>query len=141
MIIGQAGKMCFSRMSEGEDVLETIKKCAEENSIHAGAILVIGTLRDAVLGYYKNKEYKYIHLNAPLEIASCIGNVAVDDKGEVLVHAHIVVSDENGQALGGHLMKGCHVGATAELVIIEGKDVNLQRVFDEKTKLNILKLG
>jgi predicted DNA-binding protein with PD1-like motif len=80
-------------------------------------------------------------LNKPLEIASCIGNITVDDKGEVLVHAHIVVSDENGQAFGGHLMKGCHVGATAELVIIEGKGVNLQRIFDQKTKLNILKLG
>jgi predicted DNA-binding protein with PD1-like motif len=128
-------------MSEGEDVLEGIKKCADESGIRAGAILVIGTLNDAVLGYYRNKEYRYIYLNTPLEIASCIGNITVDDKGEVLVHAHIVVSDENGQAFGGHLMKGCHVGATAELVIIEGKGVNLQRIFDEKTKLNILKLG
>jgi predicted DNA-binding protein with PD1-like motif len=38
-------------------------------------------------------------------------------------------------------MKGCHVGPTAELVVIEAIGVNLQRIFDEKTKLRLLKLG
>jgi predicted DNA-binding protein with PD1-like motif len=38
-------------------------------------------------------------------------------------------------------MKGSLVGATAELVIIEGVGVNLQRAFDEKTRLNLWKLG
>jgi hypothetical protein len=70
-----------------------------------------------------------------------MGNIAVDEKGEVIVHAHLVVSDEKGEAFGGHLMNGSHVGATAELVIIEGAGVNLLRIFDEKTKLRLWKLG
>jgi predicted DNA-binding protein with PD1-like motif len=52
----------------------------------------------------------------------------------------LVVADEKGEAFGGHLMKDSHVGATAELVVIEGVGVNLQKVFDEKTKLRLWKL-
>ncbi len=59
----------------------------------------------------------------------------------VMIHAHIVVTDEAGQAFGGHLMKGSIVSATAELVIVEGLDAHLVRTLDSKTNLNLLKLG
>ena len=39
------------------------------------------------------------------------------------------------------MAKGSHVGATAELAIIEGLDVDLVREPDEKTKLNLLRLS
>jgi predicted DNA-binding protein with PD1-like motif len=69
-----------------------------------------------------------------------MGNVALDEKGEVVVHAHVVVTNEKSEAFGGHLMKDSPVGATAELVIIEATEINMQRIFDEKTKLRLLKL-
>jgi predicted DNA-binding protein with PD1-like motif len=141
MLKGQVGKMYFARILEGEDLVEAIKKRAEETDVKAGIFFLIGTLKEAVLGYLKDRQYKYIHLGGPLEIASCMGNIAVDEEGEVIIHAHLVVSDEKGQAFGGHLMKDSHVDATAELVVIEGLNVNLQRVFDEKTNLRLWKLG
>jgi hypothetical protein len=82
-----------------------------------------------------------IHLDGPLEIVSCIGNIAVDEKDEVVIHAHIVVANEKGEAFGGHLMKNSYVGVTAELTIIESVGVNLQRIIDEKTKLKLLRSG
>ncbi|MEM3459125.1 MAG: DNA-binding protein [Candidatus Bathyarchaeia archaeon] len=141
MLKGQVGKIYFSRILEDEDLAEAIKKRVEESGVKAGVLIFIGSLKDAVLGYYKEGQYKSIRLDGPLEIASGMGNIAVNEKGEIIVHAHLVVSDEEGRAYGGHLMKDSHVGATVELVIIEGAGVNLQRVFDEKTKLNLLKLG
>jgi predicted DNA-binding protein with PD1-like motif len=51
------------------------------------------------------------------------------------------VSNEKGEAFGGHLMKGSHVGPTAELMMLEASDMILQRALDEKTKLKLLKLG
>jgi hypothetical protein len=128
-------------MVEGEDLAEAIRKRVEESGIKAGTVFLIGSLKEVVLGYFTGKQYEYIRLDGPLEIASCMGNIAVDEKGEVIIHAHVVVSDEKGRAFGGHLMNGSHVGATAELVIIEGIGVNLQRVFDEKTKLRLWKLS
>jgi hypothetical protein len=141
MLNGQVGRICFSRIFEDEDLAEAIKKRVEQEGIKAGVFLLIGTLKEAVLGYYKEGQYSPIRLDGPLEIASCMGNIAVDEKGEVIIHAHLVVSNEKGQAFGGHLMNGSYVGVTAELVVIEGLNVNLQRILDEKTKLRLLKLG
>jgi len=141
MLKGQVGMMYFVRIREGEDLAEAIKERVEETGIKAGIFLAIGSLKEAVLGYLKNGQYKSVELDGPLEIASCMGNVAVDEKGEVIIHAHLVVSNEDGEAFGGHLMKGSHVGATAELIIIEGVGVKLQKVLDEKTKLRLWKLG
>jgi len=141
MLKGHVGRICFSRILEGEDLAEAIKRRVEESGIKTGIFVLIGSLKEVVLGYYEEGEYKTIRLDGPLEIASCMGNIAVDEKGEVIIHTHIVVSNEKCEAFGGHLMKDSHVWATAELVIIEVVGVNLQRSFDEKTKLNLWMLG
>ena len=141
MLKGQVGKICFSRLFTGEDLAEAIQKKVEQSNVKAGTFFVIGSLKNVVLGYYKEGEYRSIKLEGPLEIASCMGNIAVNEKNEIIVHPHIVVSNERGEAFGGHLMKGSLVGATAELVIIEGLGVNLQRTLDKKTGLNLWKLG
>lgn len=138
---GRIGRICFSRLSEGEDLAEAIRKRVKESGIRAGIFVLIGSLERATLGHYKEGEYKSIRLDGPLEIASCIGNVAVDEKGETVIHPHIVVANERGEAFGGHLMKDSPVGATAELVIVEATGVSLKRAFDEKTKLNLWKVS
>lgn len=140
MLEGKIGRIIFSRIRTGEDLAEAIKENVEKSGVKTGLLIAIGSLKSATLGYYKEGEYKYIRVEGPLEIASCMGNIAVDEKGEVIVHAHVVVTDEKGEAFGGHLMKDSPVGATAELVIIEALGVNLKRVFDKKTNLKLLDL-
>ena len=137
MMKGQVGQICFSRIFEDEDLVEAIRKRAEQNDIKSGALFVIGSLKRVVLGYYKEGKYDYIKLDDPLEIASGMGNIAVGEKGEVIVHMHLVVSNEKGEAFGGHLTEGSPVGATAELVIVEGVGVDLRRARDAKTGLNL----
>lgn len=141
MLEGKIGKICFARFSENDDLAESIKKAAEESGVKAGTMLLIGVLKHAVLGCYKQGEYVNTELKGHVEIASCMGNIAQDEKGETIIHAHIVVSNEKGEAFGGHLMKGCLVGPTAELVIIEATDLSLERAFDERTKIKLLRLG
>ena len=138
---GKVGRICFSRLFENEDLAEAIKKRAEESGIKAGMFLLIGTLKEVVLGYYKAGQHEPIRLAGPLEIASCTGTIAVDEKGEIAVHAHVAVSNEKGEAFSGHLMKNSHVGVTAELTIIEAVGVTLQKIFDEKTNLKLLRLS
>jgi predicted DNA-binding protein with PD1-like motif len=140
MLKGQVGRICFSRIFEHEDLAEAIKKRVDESGIKAGIFILIGSLKNVIIGYYKERQYMPIELDGPLEIASCMGNIAVNEKGEIMIHPHIVVANEKGEAFGGHLMKGSIVGATAELVIIEASGVKLLRAFDEKTSLNLWKL-
>lgn len=141
MLVGQTGRICFSRIFEGEDLVEAVERRVQESGIRAGIFVLIGSLKKVVLGYYREGRYSWIELDGPLEIASCMGNVAVGEKGETAVHPHIVVSNRKGEAFGGHLMKGSQVGATAELVIVEAVGVNLRRAFDEKTGLNLWSSG
>ena len=136
---GRIGNIHFFRLRQGEDLLEAIKSRVQKGSVRAGIFLLIGTLKNAVLGYFKEGLYTPIKLDGPLEIASCIGNVAISEKGEIIVHAHLVVADEKGEAFGGHLMNGSIVDATAELAVIEGAGVSLTRELDEKTGLRLWK--
>jgi len=135
---GKIGKVFFYRILEDEDLLEAIKKKANKSTIKSGFFILIGSLKSAKLGFYKEGKYQEISIEKPLEIASCMGNISVKENGELVVHAHLVVSDENGNAYGGHLLPQCKVAATAELVLIEAENVNLIRKFDEKTGLHLL---
>ena len=141
MTIGKAGKIGVFRLLENDDLIESVKKRAQESNIRAGAFILIGSIKHAVLGYYRDGEYKNTKFEGPLEVASCTGNVAVDEKGETVVHAHVVVTNEKGEAFGGHLMTDSPVGATAELILIETEEISMVRVFDEKTKLRLLRLS
>ena len=52
----------------------------------------------------------------------------------------MVVSDKNGNAYGGHLLEGCKVAATAELMLIEALEVDLRRKFEDKYGLYLLNI-
>lgn len=137
---GKIGEVYVFRLLEGEDLADAIKRRAEENKVKAGTFMLIGSLKEATLGFYKDGQYHSTRIDGPLEIVSCMGNVAVDESGETIIHAHIVVSNEKCEAFGGHLMKNSIVGATAELILIRLEGITLQRALDEKTKLKLLNL-
>ena len=139
MFAGQIGRMLVFRIPEDEDLAIAIKKRAEESSVKAGVFLLIGALKNVTLGCYRKGVYERVKFAGSLEIASCSGNIAVDEKDNVVIHAHIVVSNEKGQAFGGHLMEGSRVGVTAELMIVEGLGLHLVRSLDEKTNLKLLR--
>jgi len=135
---GKIGRIFFSRIFEGEDLLKAIKSRVEESKIKAGLLFLIGSLKEGCLGFYEEGEYKKVEIKKPLEIASCIGNISSKENGELVIHAHMVVSDKNGNAYGGHLLEGCKVAATAELMLIEALEVNLRRKFEDKYGLYLL---
>jgi len=130
----------FIRLDENEDLLNAIKEKAERNNIRAGFFFLIGTVKKAVLGFFKEGSYKPIQLSGPLEIVCCAGNISAREDGELVVHAHIAVGNEHGQMFGGHLLAGCIVDVTGELVLVETPDTKLKRVFREKLNLYLWSL-
>jgi hypothetical protein len=135
------GRTIFVRLDENEDLLNAIKERAEQNKIRAGFFFLIGTVKKAVLGFYKDANYKPIHLSGPFEVVCCSGNVSVREDGELVVHAHIAVGNEEGQVFGGHVLPGCVVGVTGELALVETPDARLKRVFRENLNLYLWSLG
>lgn len=133
-------KVIFARFFEGEDLIETIRQTAEQNGVNSGFFFLIGTLKTAVLGYYENGKYLHIEKPGPLEIVSCMGNISIKEKDELVVHGHIVVSDRDAAAYGGHVLPGCLVDATAELVLVKTGDRDLLRELDAPRNLYLLSL-
>lgn len=134
------GKTVFARFVENEDLLESITDVAKKAGISAGLFFLIGTLKKANLGFFREGKYETIEMDQPLEIVSCSGNVSVKEN-KVFAHAHIAVSDDKGGVFGGHVMPHCTIGETGELVLVEAKGLKLLRKFDEKIKLYVWSLG
>ncbi|NHJ13608.1 MAG: DNA-binding protein [Candidatus Thorarchaeota archaeon] len=134
-------RVIVARMEPGEDILEVIEKVVEFHNIRSGTINLIGAISRAHLGYFdrKAKEYRSYVLKQDLEVVSCMGNISRLSDGSAVIHAHMVVSEETGACFGGHLMKGCEVSVTIELIIQE-LDVDLRRKKDAETGLNLLNL-
>ena len=127
------------RLEEGMDLLKEIVRIAKEKHIGSGMLMAIGALKGARFGFYTGGKdvYKYMELDKHLELLSCVGNIALKD-GETLVHAHIVLGDEEGRTYGGHLMEGTMVSPTVELHILKIGNLSLTRHFDGRTGLNLL---
>jgi len=136
----KTGKLVFTRLLENEDLLDSITKVADKTSIQTGFFFLIGTLKKAKVGFFRDGRYETIKMNQPLEIVSCLGNISVKEN-KIFAHAHISVSDEKGRVFGGHVMPGCVIGATGELILIEAVGIKLLRRMDENTKLYIWSMG
>lgn len=140
LIEAKAGKMIFARLFEDEDLLEAIAQTAEKSGIKAGFFVLIGTLKKAKMGFFHQGRYQPINMAELLEIVSCIGNISLKE-GKLHVHAHIAVSNIKGEVFGGHVLPGCTIAATGELILVEAVDVNLVRELDEKTQLYLWSVG
>ncbi len=99
------------RLSPGMDVKEELERIVKQRGIKAASVLTcVGSLRDAVVRFANRPNGTT--LKGPLEIVSLIGTL-----GEDGLHLHIAVSDRDGVTMGGHVMPGCRVFTTAEIVL------------------------
>jgi len=86
----------------------------------------IGSLTQAVLRYAAQDAGTQI--DGPLELIALAGTLSPDG-----VHLHASVADAQGVVRGGHLMAGCTVRTTAELVLAPLPDWQFARRHDPAT--------
>ena len=115
-----------------------IKTAAQEHDITSAMFYLIGAVKKAVFGFYKDGEYQPIIINENLEILSCLGNISKKDE-DIIVHAHATFGNSEGKVFGGHLLEGSIIDPTGELFILQLQD-ELRRKFDPATKLSLLDL-
>ena len=92
------------------------------------------------LGYFdwEKKEYKRIPVREQVEVLSLVGDIALDEKGQPKVHAHVVVGKSDGTAHGGHLLEA-HVRPTMEVTLAEAPRY-LHRKYDPESKIALIRL-
>ena len=133
-IITAAGTMtchCL-RLHRGDDLLLSIKALAAQKNIRAGVVLSAvgciskGRVRDA-------SGITIREIPDHCEIVSLNGTVSA-----LRCHLHIALSKEDLSTIGGHLVPGCIINTTCELVIAELPGISFGAEADPETGYNEL---
>lgn len=104
-------KTVCKRLHRGDDLLCSIQQLAAQQHIRAGVVLSgVGCVTQARVRDASGITVRQI--SEPCEIVSLNGTVS-----EVRCHLHIALSKEDLSTVGGHLVEGCIVNTTCELVI------------------------
>ncbi len=116
------------RLRSGADLLGELQTLAQKEGISLGLISGIGALKSAAVGIFLPEESRYEtrEFVGELEICHLSGNISIKDK-KPFVHAHLVISDRQGRAWGGHLLPGCRI-FVAEAVILAFKGSKRERL-------------
>ena len=133
----EKNNIIFIRLFPNEDLNEEIKKVCNQFKVKTAIVISgIGQLKNATLGYFKEKgNYMDEIFNKPLEILSLTGNI-INQNNDFILHLHTILGDEKKNTIGGHFIKGI-IGVTAEIVILK-TDINASRKLDGKTGLKTL---
>jgi len=112
-------KQITKRLLKGEDLKTSIIQIAKKEKIQAGVILCsVGSLSKIHLrmaGADTTRTY-----TGEFELISLNGRIA---KNGSHIHVHLSFSDKQGKVSGGHLMEGCVVRTTLELVLLSFDDI------------------
>ena len=104
------------RLRRGDDLLQEVQKMAQEEQLELAVILsAVGCVTKARLRDASGVTIREI--DEPCEIVSVTGTVS-----RKRCHIHVALSKEDLSTVGGHLVEGCLINTTCELVlgVVEG---------------------
>lgn len=124
-------KVYCRRLHRGDDLLAEIRRLAQEENLEAGVVVsAVGCvsrarIRDASGVHVRevNEHCEIVSLNGTVSAARC--------------HLHIALSKEDLSTVGGHLLPGCIVNTTCELIVAPlcgwrfGTEQDAQTGYDE----------
>ena len=115
------------RLRRGSDLLKALQEYARTRRIAAGTVVSgVGCVTRARVRDASGVTVRA--LNEPLEIVSLMGTLSA-----ARTHLHIALAREDLTVLGGHLMEGCIVNTTAEVVLLELDGVRFGAEWDGET--------
>ena len=115
------------RLRRGSDLLKALQDYARTRRIAAGTVVSgVGCVTRARVRDASGVTVR--ELNEPLEIVSLMGTLSA-----ARTHLHISLAREDLTVLGGHLMEGCIVNTTAEVVLLELDGVRFGAEWDGET--------
>jgi hypothetical protein len=114
------------RLVPNQDIKKALNSFLDENRLSSAAIIsAVGSVREYALRVSDGTSVIKGFENR--EIVSLSGILTKDG-----IHAHISLSGLDGSVIGGHLMEGCLIHTTLELVLIALED-ELTREYDPNT--------
>ena len=115
------------RLKPEQDLKASLKTFVEQNNIQSGFILTtVGSLKQATLLFASQDETQVFEER--FEIVSLVGTLSTHG-----LHLHISLSDKNGKTIGGHLVDGCIIYTTAEIIVGTTENFTFLRTVDTVT--------
>ena len=121
------------RFSPGDDLKASLQRFTHQQSIAAGCILTtVGSLQQASLRFAGQNDATVL----TERIVSLVGTLSLEG-----LHLHMAIADAQGQTLGGHVMPGCLIYTTAEIVVGVLSGLTFHRRIDGQTGYQELAVG
>ena len=115
------------RLKPTQDLKTEIEKLIAQKQIKAGWIgTCVGSLTNYNIRFANNPNGNSD--SGHFEIVSLTGTVSQNGS-----HIHISISDSTGKTIGGHLLEGCKIYTTAEIVILSSNEYEFKREKDGST--------
>lgn len=122
------------RLKPGQDLRVELERFTKAKNIQAGFIVTCaGSLRKAALRLADKSDST--GFDGKFEIVSLVGTLTPDGP-----HLHISISDGDGKTIGGHLVAGCEIYTTAEIVIGDALGLVMSRAEDSQSGYKELKV-
>jgi predicted DNA-binding protein with PD1-like motif len=118
---------CVKRLSRGHDLKRSMAELMESSGMRAAVVAsLVGSLTHAKLRAAGGQ--KILDITGPIEITGATGTLSPTG-----MHVHIAIADANGATFGGHLIEGCIVSSTVEVVLSEVAGWQFNRLVDADT--------
>ncbi|MEO0456800.1 MAG: PPC domain-containing DNA-binding protein [Cyanobacteria bacterium P01_A01_bin.114] len=115
------------RLAPGSDIYQELRNLTKQEKLGAGIVLsAVGSLSKTRLRFADQETPT--DLGGKHEILSLTGTL-----GEDGLHLHMAVANAQGECRGGHVVEGCRVYTTLELVIAIIPEARFDRVVDPAT--------
>lgn len=123
------------RLQPGQDLKSELQAYCNRLSIRAGFVIsCTGSLKQLKIRLANSTSY--FEKSEGFEILSLQGSLSLNG-----LHLHMSVADEKGTCWGGHLMDGCQIYTTAEILLVELSDFSFTRKHDPSTGFAELVVG
>ncbi len=123
------------RLHPDADIRRDLERLVKRDNIAAAVVLgAVGSLSNVCLRFADQN--KYTTLVGKHEVLTLSGTLGKDG-----VHLHMSVADTQGECKGGHVVYGCRVNTTLELVIGLVSGVKFEREMDHSTGFKELKIS
>ncbi len=115
------------RLHPGQDLRQELTKFTQEQRLQSGFIVTaVGSLQEAHLRF-ANGNTAQIFIEK-FELVALSGTLSLTG-----LHLHLVLANDRGQVMGGHLLEGCLIYTTAEIVIGTAENLLFKRIPDAMT--------
>ena len=115
------------RIKPGRDLKLTLLDIVQSHQLSAGwMVSCVGSLKNARLRMAGGIDI--LEREGPFEILSLSGTLGLER-----LHLHMTLSDNEGRCLGGHLLDGCKIFTTCEVVLGLSSEIAFTRVQDADT--------